>query len=84
MLELGKGTEILAHLGGIETIDDAWALFRENMSGDELAKIEKITTEKALLKIANCIAICRPDGVFVNSGSEADLDYVRRLSIAKA
>lgn len=52
MLELGRGTEILAHIGGIETIEDAWALFRQKMVGGELAKLEKIKTEKALLKIS--------------------------------
>ena len=63
MLELGKGTEILVNIGGIETIEDAWTLFRSKMADTELAKLEKITTEKALLKIANSIAVCRPDGV---------------------
>ena len=61
MLELDKGTEILLNIGGIETIEDAWALFRSRMAETELAKLKKITTEKALLKIANSIAVCRPD-----------------------
>jgi len=83
MLELGKGTEILADLGGIETIEDAWELFKSKMGGTELAKLEKITNEKALLKIANSIAMCRPDRVMINSGSAADLETIRQLSIAK-
>ena len=83
MLELGKGTEILAHLGGIETIEDAWVLFRKKMGATELAKLEKITTEEALLKIANSIAVCRPDRVMINSGSAIDLETIRALSIAK-
>jgi len=83
MLELGKGTEILAHIGAIETIEDARALFQEKMDAENLAKIEKIASEKALIKIANCAAICRPDSVWVNSGSEADLDFIRKMSIDK-
>ena len=83
MLELGKGTEILESIGGIETIDDAWTLFRTKMGETELAKLEKITSEKALLKIANSIAVCHPDRVMINSGSEADLETIRALSIAK-
>jgi phosphoenolpyruvate carboxykinase (GTP) len=83
MLELGKGTEILAHIGGIETIDQAWTLFRDKASDDDLAKLEKITTEKALLKIANSVAVCRPDRLFVNSGSDADLAEIRQLSLDK-
>ena len=83
MLELGKGTEILVNIGGVETIEAAWNLFREKMDGDELAKLEKITTEKALLKIANSIAVCRPDRVMIDSGSAADLAAIRKLSIEK-
>jgi len=56
MLELKKGTEILAAIGGIDSLDEAWTLFREKMSESELAKLEKITTGEALLKIANSIA----------------------------
>ena len=83
MLELGKGTEILENIGGIETIKDAWTLFRAKMGETELAKLERITNEKALLKIANSIAVCGPDRVMINSGSEADLETIRELSIAK-
>lgn len=83
MLELGKGNEILTQIGGIETIDAARELFRATMADEELAKIAEITTEDALIKIANCIAICRPDRVWVNSGSEEDLQAMRELSIAK-
>jgi len=83
MLELGKGTEILAHIGGVESVDDAWALFRDAMGADELDKLERISTDDALIKIANCIAVCKPSRVMVNSGSEADLQAIRKLSIDK-
>jgi phosphoenolpyruvate carboxykinase (GTP) len=83
MLELGKGTEILADLGNITTIDDARRLFRNTMDDGELEKLQRITTEDALVKIANCIAVCRPSGVMVNSGSDADLAAIRQLSIDK-
>lgn len=83
MLELGKGTEILSHIGQVETIDDAWELFRGSMDGGELAKLEAITNERALLKIANSIALCRPSRVMINSGSDADLAAIRALSVDK-
>jgi phosphoenolpyruvate carboxykinase (GTP) len=83
MLELEKGTEILADIGGVDTVETAWALFRETMNGSELAKLERIATEAALLKIANSISLCRPDSVLVNSGSAADAATIRRMSIDK-
>jgi phosphoenolpyruvate carboxykinase (GTP) len=36
-----------------------------------------------ILKIANAIVLCGPDKVFVNTGSEADRQYIRELSIQK-
>jgi len=83
MLELEKGTEILADIGGIDNVDEAWSLFREKMNEGELAKLEKITTEDALLKIANSIALCQPDSVMINSGDEADRAAIRKMSIEK-
>jgi len=83
MLELQKGTEILADIGGIESLSDAWALFREKMDGGELAKLEKITTEDALLKIANSIAMCQPDSVMINTGNADDSARIRQMSLDK-
>ena len=83
MLELRKGTEILADIGGIDNLDEAWELFRAKMTDDEIAKLEKITTGEALLKIANSIAVCQPDSVMINSGSEADNRKIRKMSIDK-
>ena len=83
MLELKKGVEILAHIGGINSMDEAKAVFAEKMSDAERAKLEKITTEDALIKIANSISICHPDSVMVNTGSEEDLAAIRQLSLDK-
>jgi len=83
MLELKKGIDILAELGGIKTMDQARAVFQKKMDKDNLAKIERIKSEEALLKIANAIAMCDPDSAFVNSGSAADVQKVREDSIAK-
>ena len=80
MLELKKGIEILARIGGIDSLDEAKALFAEKMNDAERAKLDKITTEDALIKIANSIAICQPDSVMVNTGSAEDLAFVRQLS----
>lgn len=83
MLELKKGVDILAEIGGIKTIDAARKLFQEKLDKDHLAKLNKIKTEDALIKIANAIAICRPDSVFITTGSPEDMQAVRRMSIEK-
>ena len=83
MLELGKGIDILAEIGGIRTVDEARSLFESRCAPETVARLAKITNGEALLKIANAISMTEPDGVFVNTGSEQDLRLVRKISIEK-
>ncbi|MDY7079179.1 MAG: phosphoenolpyruvate carboxykinase (GTP) [Chloroflexota bacterium] len=83
MLELKKGIDILAETGGISTLDEAQALFETRCDQDSVAKLGKITNEEALLKIANSISMMDPDAVFVNTGSDEDVQRVREMSLEK-
>ena len=83
MLELKKGIDILAEIGGINTLDEAKALFEARCNQENVAKLSKITNEEALLKIANAISMTDPDVVFVNTGSDADVRRVREMSLEK-
>ena len=83
MLELKKGIDILAEIGGISSPDEAKALFESKCDRKNLEKLGKITNEEALVKIANAIAMTDPDAVFVNTGSDEDVQKVREMSLAK-
>lgn len=83
MLELQKGIDILAHVGGINTLAEAKDLFEARCDRETVVKLSKIANEEALLKIANAISMCDPDAVFVNAGSDADLQRVREMSLEK-
>jgi phosphoenolpyruvate carboxykinase (GTP) len=83
MLELRKGVDILAEVGGIKTIGEAKAVIEKNLDAKNLEKLSVIKNEDALIKIANAIAMCEPDGVFVHTGSEADQQWVREYSLKK-
>ncbi len=83
MLELKKGIDILAEIGGINTLDEAKSLFELRCDQEDVAKLSKITNEEALLKIANAISMTNPDAVFVNTGSDADVQKVREMSLKK-
>ena len=52
MLELKKGDDILAVVGGVSSIDEAKKVFEANLDSDNLAKLLKITNEEALIKVA--------------------------------
>ena len=80
MLELKKGIDILAEIGGIHTLDEAQALFEAKCDQENVAKLSKITNEEALLKIANAISMTDPDAVFVNTGSDADFRKIREMT----
>ena len=83
MLELKKGVDILSHVGGVKSIDDARKIFQDKLKPEHLARLEKIKNEEALLKIANAIALCQPDDVFITTGSPQDMAKVRQMSIDK-
>jgi len=83
MLELKKGDEILAVVGGITTITEARNVFAEKLDETNSKKLAQIRNEEALIKIANTINICRPDSVFVNTGSAEDVQWIREYSLEK-
>ncbi|MDK9709219.1 MAG: phosphoenolpyruvate carboxykinase (GTP) [Desulforhopalus sp.] len=83
MLELKKGDEILAVVGGVRNILEASKAIAEKLDTENQKKLELIKCEEALIKIANAIAMCRPDSVFVNTGSNADVQWVREYSLKK-
>ncbi|MCP4338262.1 MAG: phosphoenolpyruvate carboxykinase (GTP) [Desulfobulbaceae bacterium] len=83
MLELKKGDEILAVVGGITTIAEAQNVFANNLDEINKKKLTQIQNEEALIKIANSINMCQPDNVFVNTGSTADVQWIREYSLSQ-
>ncbi len=83
MLELKKGVDILSEIGGVKSAEAADALFKEKMDDVNYAKIQKIQNPEVRMKIGNAIAMCKPDAVFVNDGSETDQQWVREYALKK-
>jgi len=83
VLKLNEGVDILSEVGGIRSIDEARKIFSEKLDKESLAKLDKIKTEDALLKIANAIALCQPDSVWISTGSKADKAKTRQMSLDK-
>jgi len=83
MLQLKKGDDILAGAGRIGSLDEAKALFEVKCDQENLAKLGRIANEEALLRIANAISMTDPDAVFVNTGSDTDVQRVREMSLEK-
>ena len=83
MLELNKGDDILAVVGGITTFSDAMQVIDKNVDAANKEKLSKVKNEEALIKIANAIAMCKPQQVFVDTGSPEDVQWVREYSLEK-
>lgn len=83
MFRKKEGIDIVSELGGIATYKAALKVFESKMDAEHFARIQRIKNTEAILKIANAIVLCDPDKVFVNTGSEADRQYIRELSIQK-
>jgi phosphoenolpyruvate carboxykinase (GTP) len=83
MLEMQKGIDILTEVGGINTLEEARAFFEAQCDPDSIAKLSRIANEEAILKIANAISMTDPDAVFVNTGSDADVQRVTEMSLEK-
>ncbi|HMB01188.1 MAG TPA: phosphoenolpyruvate carboxykinase (GTP) [Spirochaetota bacterium] len=83
MLELKKGIDILTEIGGIKDIAAARELITSRLDQESRDKLARIKNEEALLKIANAVKMCSPQAVFVNTGSDADMQQIREMSLAK-
>jgi phosphoenolpyruvate carboxykinase (GTP) len=81
MLERYQGFDIATEIGGIRTVAAANALFQERMDSEQLSRIQKIKTGDVLIKIANAIALCDPEKVFVFTGSKEDEAFIRQLAL---
>ncbi|MBN2061024.1 MAG: phosphoenolpyruvate carboxykinase (GTP) [Deltaproteobacteria bacterium] len=74
---------MLSEIGGVKALEDAIALFKKKCDKEGLEKLNRITNKEALLKIANAVSLMDPDTVFVNTGSEKDLQRIREISLKK-
>jgi len=83
MLELKKGDDILTAVGGISTIDQAKGVIADKLDDQNQQKLSVIQNQDALIKIASAITMCGPDSVFINSGSEEDVEWIRQYSLEK-
>ncbi|EKD33991.1 MAG: hypothetical protein ACD_75C02516G0011 [uncultured bacterium] len=83
MLELKKGEDILAVVGGVTNIAEARKVFTDKLDTVNLKKLSLIQNEEALIKVANAIMMGQPDSVFINTGSKEDVQWIREYSLRR-
>jgi phosphoenolpyruvate carboxykinase (GTP) len=81
MLKKKNGIDIVAEIGGIRSLENVDDVFESKMNSEHLYRLKQIRNQEILLKIANAIVMCNPNQVFINTGSEADRQFIRELSL---
>ncbi len=81
MLIRKKGIDIVKEIGGITSYEGAMKFLENKLDKENLSRIKQIKNPDALMKIANAIAMCEPDDVFINTGSEKDRQFIKNLTI---
>jgi phosphoenolpyruvate carboxykinase (GTP) len=83
MFVKNKGIDITRSIGGVENVAAAWELFENCLDKIQLDRLKTFQHADVLLKIANAIAMCRPERIFINTGSGADKQFVRDLALSQ-
>ena len=81
MFQKKKGIDIVVHIGGITTFEAAMRLFENRLDEKNLSRIHQIKNPEVAVKIANSIAMCEPETIFINTGSESDRAYIREMAL---
>ena len=81
MFQKKKGIDIVVHIGGITTFEAAMRLFENRLDEKNLSRIQQIKNPEVAVKIANSIAMCEPETIFINTGSESDRAYIREMAL---
>ncbi len=82
-VEQKAGADIAEQLANIKSSEDVNNIFRQYMDDEQYSKMEAITNIDVRRKVASSIVICHPDSVFINTGDEADRQFVRELALKK-
>jgi phosphoenolpyruvate carboxykinase (GTP) len=83
MQNTNSDMDLMNELGQIDTLEQAKAIFEQNMDEEHLSRILNIKNPQVLIRIANSIVLCNPRSIFVNTGSPEDLKFINNLSIEK-
>jgi len=80
------GNDIGETLGKInplnpDPLEKCFEVFKTCMDDAHYSRIIEIQSSDVLIKIANAINICKPESVFINTGSKKDREFIVNLAI---
>ncbi len=86
MLTYEIGDDIGETIGGIkpmesEVLKNCFGIFNACMDDTHYSRINEIQDTQVLIKIANAVNICKPDSVYINTGSKEDRQFIKDLAV---
>ena len=75
--------DILEQLGNIRSLDHAMEILKPKLDSSHLDRLLTIKNTEIIRRIAAAAAIGNPKTVFINTGSDSDLDFIRDLALEK-
>ncbi len=76
-----RGPDIAETLGKVDSPEKMDMIFRQYLDDVQYDRLKTIKNMEVLKRIANAIAVGRPQSVFVNTGSEDDRQFIRDLAL---
>ena len=83
MLKFNHGIDLVKEIGKINSAAAADQLLKEKLEPEHYQRIRVFKNNDILLKVANSIAMCTPDKVYINTGSSQDRQFICDMALAK-
>jgi phosphoenolpyruvate carboxykinase (GTP) len=82
-MKFEQGIQIVEEIGQITTAGAATEVLKKKLDPEQYQRINKIKNPHVLMIVANAIIMCRPDTVFINTGSPEDKRFICDMALAK-
>ena len=77
------GIHIVEEIGQVATAEAAEQVLKEKLDTEHYQRIARLNNLQVMKIVANAIVMCRPDDVYINTGSAQDKQFLRDLALKK-
>ena len=82
-MKFEQGIHIVEEIGKVATADAAKQVLKEKLDSEHYQRITRLNNPHVLKIVANAIVMCRPDNVYINTGSNEDKLFLKEMALEK-
>lgn len=82
-MKFEQGIHIVEEIGQVATAEAAKQMLQEELDSEHYQRIARLNNLHVLKIVANAMVMCRPDKVYINTGSEEDKQFLRDMALEK-